>query len=74
MREIVNISLPPELNKQLEKMVKDGHYASKSEFIRHLLRIKKDQELAADIRQSKKEVASGRVYRLKSPDDMLKWK
>ncbi len=55
-------------------MVKDGHYASKSEFIRHLLRIKKDQELAADIRQSKKEVASGRVYRLKSPDDMLKWK
>ena len=33
MRNIVNISLPKELNKEVEKAVKSGRYASKSEFL-----------------------------------------
>jgi len=39
MRKIVNISLPPELDKWLKKEIKEEGFASKSEFIRHLLRL-----------------------------------
>ena len=55
MRNIVNISLPPELNKQLEKMVKEGHYASKSEFIRHLLRAKQKGDLVSPRKETEEE-------------------
>ena len=36
----MNISLPAELEKEVERAVKKGNYASKSEFIRDLLRIR----------------------------------
>ena len=34
MRNIVSISLPKQLDEQIEKEVKTGNFASKSEFIR----------------------------------------
>jgi len=42
MRNIVNISLPKELNKEVEKAVRSGRYASKSEFFRYLIRLWKE--------------------------------
>lgn len=44
MRKIVNISLPPELDKWLKKEIKTEGFASKSEFIRHLLRLWKSKK------------------------------
>jgi Arc/MetJ-type ribon-helix-helix transcriptional regulator len=38
MRDIVNISLTPELSQIVKKGVREGHFASTSEFFRHILR------------------------------------
>ena len=66
MRTVVNISLPEELFKEVEKAVKSGQYASKSEFFRSLLRLWKEQELLNEIRESEKEFAAGKGKVLKS--------
>jgi putative addiction module CopG family antidote len=67
MRTIVNISLPAELNKEVEKAVKTGAFATKSEFFRHLLRLwKKEEQTLAELRESQREIADGRGKVLKS--------
>lgn len=66
MRTIVNISLPKELYREVEKAVKSGRYSSKSEFFRSLLRLWKEQELLDEIRESEKEFAAGKGRVLKS--------
>jgi putative addiction module CopG family antidote len=38
MRTIVNISLPKEMAEEIKRDVKEGGYASTSEYIRELLR------------------------------------
>jgi len=59
MRNIVNISLPRTLNKVVEKEVKEGGYASKSEFFRYLLRLWKEKELAHELNEDRKEFEAG---------------
>lgn len=66
MRNIVNISLTPELSREVERAVKSGAYASKSEFFRDLLRLWKEQKLLDEIRESEKEFADGKGRVLKS--------
>lgn len=66
MRSIVNISLPAELKKEVEKAVGTGQYATKSEFFRHLLRLWKEGQLSKELRGSKKEIAKGKGKILKS--------
>ena len=66
----MNISMPEALRKQVEVAVKEGNYASTSEFIRHLLRLWKDQEILKDIRQSEKEYKQGKAKVLKSFKDL----
>lgn len=66
MRDIINISLPRELSKEVERAVEKGKYASKSEFFRSLLRLWKEQELLDEIRESEKEFAAGKGKVLKS--------
>lgn len=39
MRQVINISLPLELKREVEKAVKQEKYATKSEFFRDLLRL-----------------------------------
>ena len=49
MRNVINISLPEALAKEVAEEVKKGGFASKSEFFRHVLRERKlAKELAAD--------------------------
>ncbi len=72
MRSIVNISLPPKLLKMIKNEVKEGGYASVSEFIRHLVRLWHSQKLMADIRDSEKDIARGKVAEIKSLDDLIK--
>ena len=45
MRDVVNISLPELLNKEIEKAMKKGRYSTKSEFIRELIRSHLEDEL-----------------------------
>jgi len=69
MRNIVTISLPKQLDEQIEKEVKDGRFASKSEFIRSLIRLWQEEQVLKDLRQSKKEIAAGLGKELKSLKD-----
>lgn len=60
MRNIINISLPKEMTKQVEKAVKSGNYASKSEFFRDLLRTWEEDRLLKELRESQREIIAGK--------------
>jgi len=70
MRTIVNISLPAQLNTVVEKEVKTGQYASKSEFFRSLLRSWMEIRLAKELEESRKELKEGRGKLLTSLSDL----
>ncbi|HEX9664662.1 MAG TPA: ribbon-helix-helix protein, CopG family [Patescibacteria group bacterium] len=66
MRQVINLSLPPEMDKLVRQAVKKGHYASLSEFFRVLLRKWLKDELYQDVLESEKEFARGQGKKLKS--------
>jgi len=66
MREVINISLPKELNRAVEEIVKKGNYSTKSEFFRELLRLWLEGKILRELAESRKELASGRGRLLKS--------
>ena len=70
MREIINISLPKELNRSVEELVKKGKYATKSEFFRELLRLWIEGKILRELAESRKELASGRGKLLRSLKDL----
>ncbi|MFC1663901.1 type II toxin-antitoxin system ParD family antitoxin [Patescibacteria group bacterium] len=70
MREVINISLPKELNRMVEKMVKKGKYSTKSEFFRDLLRMRIEGKIIRELAESRKELFSGRGKSLKSLKDL----
>jgi len=70
MRAIVNISLPQQLNIILEKEIASGQYASKSEFIRSLLRDWYETKLSKELEESRKDIKSGKGKLLKSLKDL----
>jgi putative addiction module CopG family antidote len=70
MRTIMNISLSPQLGSIVEAEVKSGKYASKSEFIRSLLRNYAETKLAGELEESRSELNSGRGKLLKSLSDL----
>jgi len=70
MREVINISLPKELNKSVEELVKKGKYATKSEFFRELLRLWIEGKILRELAESRKELTSGRGKLLRSLKDL----
>lgn len=60
MRNVVSISLPKELNREVERMVKEGGYATKSEFFRDLLRMKIEGRIMRELTESRRELIAGR--------------
>ena len=66
MRNIINISLPPAMAEIVENKVKDGNYASKSEFFRMLLRLWLENKLAEELAESREELCRGKGKLLKS--------
>ncbi len=70
MRNIVTISLPKQLDEQIEKEVKTGKFASKSEFIRSLIRLWQEEKLAAEIDGSERDIAAGRYREIKSLEEL----
>ena len=70
MRSVVNISLPSQLNSVVEKEISKGHFSSKSEFFRNLLRLWIEGKLASDLEESRKELLAGKGKVLKSLSDL----
>lgn len=60
MRTILNISLPSSLASEVKREVKEGKFASTSEFFRHLLRLWNTEKLSRDLKQSEKDWKNGR--------------
>lgn len=70
MREVVNISLPKELNRKVEELMKKGGYATKSEFFRDLLRMWMEGKILRELSESRKELVSGKGKLLRSLKDL----
>ena len=70
MRNIMSISLPLPLTNIVEKEVKKGNYASKSEFFRYLIRQWMENRLISEIELSRKEMKEGKGKLLKSLGDL----
>ena len=66
MRNIINISMPAELKREVDKAVASGQYATKSEFFRDLLRLWKEEQLLDELRASQREIARGKGKSLTS--------
>lgn len=70
MRAILNISVPKKLKEQIELEVKLGGYATKSEFLRDVIRTWQEQKILRDVEQSRKEFREGKGKVLKSLKDL----
>lgn len=66
----MTISLPFEMHRAVKAEVKNGRYASVSEFFRALLRFWEEERILRDVRQSKKEFAQGKGKLLRSFDEL----
>ena len=71
MRNIINISLPSELERSVERLVKKGKYATKSEFVRDLIRERlKEEDLLVQVKKSQAEFRAGKGTLLRSLKDL----
>ena len=68
MRNIHNISLPPQLSTFVQKEVHKGNYASASEFFRTLLRT---YQLGKELKEDRKKFENGKGKILKSLSDLV---
>lgn len=66
----MSISLPLPLTNIVEKEVKKGNYASKSEFFRYLIRQWMENRLISEVELSRKEMKEGKGKLLKSLGDL----
>ncbi len=67
----MNISLPPDLLKEIEHGVKIGGYATKSEFMRDLVRSWKETKLLNELKKMDKDFAAGKGKELRSLRDLM---
>lgn len=71
MRTIVNISIPNQLALVVDKVVKSGRFASKSEFFRLLLRDWiEENNIVEELKESRRELKLGKGKSLKSLKDL----
>ena len=70
MRTIMNISLPKETALEIKREVKSGGYASTSEFLRAVLRERKENAILLDVEESRREFLSGKAKVLRSLKDL----
>jgi putative addiction module CopG family antidote len=70
MRNIINISLPEKLAKEVEKAVASGNYSTKSEFFRDLLRLWKEEQILQELREAQQDIAVGKGKALRLLKDL----
>ena len=67
MRQIINISLPEQMAQRVAREVKKGKFASTSEYIRHLLRMR---DFADEMDRRRKDFEVGKFIKLRSLKDL----
>ncbi len=70
MRSIINISLPKEMAKAVEEGARKGHFSTKSEFFRMLVRSWMEGKLALDLEESRRDIRRGKGRVLRSLKDL----
>jgi len=63
--------MPVSLKRSVDLAVKEGKYASVSEFFRDAIRAWEDEALYQSVLQSEKEFAQGKGKRLRSLKDLM---
>lgn len=63
MRSVINISLPASLAAEVRKEVKAGHFASTSEFFRHILRSWNTEKLAMELDKADRDFKKGKNWK-----------
>lgn len=71
MRNVISISLPIGLKKQVDRTVKEENYSSVSEFFRDAIRAWEEEQLYQSVLRSEKEFAEGKGKRLRSLKDLM---
>ncbi len=71
MRKTLNISISPELKREVEREVKEGLYSSVSEFFRDAVRAWRDAKLIEGIIESEAEFTAGKGKKLRSLRDLV---
>jgi Arc/MetJ-type ribon-helix-helix transcriptional regulator len=71
MRTTLNISMPVAFKKNVDLAVKEGNYASVSEFFRDAVRAFEEAKLVRDIMESEREFAMGKGKKLRSLRDLM---
>jgi len=66
MREVINLSLPKAMAKSVDKIVKEGNYATRSEFFRDLFRMWVEGRIMSELAESRRELASSKGKVLKT--------
>jgi len=63
--------MPASLKKNVDLAVKEGNYASVSEFFRDAIRAWEDEQLYRSVMRSRKDFAEGKFKRLRSLKDLI---
>lgn len=71
MRSIMSISLPKTMQKQVARAVREGGFASASEFFRMLVREWQEDQLVKEIRQAQQDMKDGKGILLNSLEDLM---
>lgn len=71
MRNIISISLPMGLKKQVDKVVKEENYGSVSEFFRDAVRAWQEEQLYQSVLMSEKEFNEGKGKKFRSLRDLM---
>ncbi len=70
MRNIINISLPEDMVKEVEGEIKKERFSTKSEFFRMLVRLWLEKKLSEELGESRRELRSGKGKLLRSLKDL----
>ena len=70
MRTTLNISMPVSLKKNVDLAVKQGNYASVSEFFRDAIRAWENDHLIKELKESQRDARIGKVKLLRSLKDL----
>ncbi len=63
--------MPASLKKNVDLAVKEGNYASVSEFFRDAVRALEEEQLYQSVMRSRKDIAQGRFKKLRSLKDLM---
>jgi len=71
MRTTLNISMPISLKKNVDLAVKEGNYASVSEFFRDAMRAWEEEQLYQSVMRSRRDIVEGKFKKLRSLKDLM---